>query len=227
MEHILEVHNLAVSYGDKVIFKDLNFTLDRGQFVALTGSNGSGKSTLLKAILKIVSYSGHIHSKFSSIGYLPQSYSIDRSFPITVEEFIELARSIKSPTLSSSSDNELKNNNTDLNTDVFQKAQIANLKNSYLNELSQGQFQKVLFARSIVNKPELLILDEPLSNIDEETALYLKELLLEMNRQGVTILLSIHDSKFVSENCSQILSLGNKNIVMVDQCFHNHESTEQ
>ena len=226
MEHILEVHNLAVSYGDKVIFKDLNFTLDKGQFVALTGSNGSGKSTLLKAILNIVAYSGHIHSKALSIGYLPQSYSIDRSFPITVEEFIELARSIKPHAFSGPLANESKNSKS-LVMDVFQKAQIFSLKKSYLNELSQGQFQKVLFARSIVNNPELLILDEPLSNIDEETALYLKELLLEMSRQGVTILLSIHDSKFVSENCSQILSLGNKNIVMVDQCFHNHEGTEQ
>lgn len=227
MEHILEVHNLAVSYGDKVIFKDLNFTLDKGQFVALTGSNGSGKSTLLKAILNIVAYSGHIHSKALSIGYLPQSYSIDRSFPITVEEFIELARSIKPPALLARSETDSQKNSMKIETDVFQKAQITSLKKSYLNELSQGQFQKVLFARSIVNNPEFLILDEPLSNIDEETALYLKELLLEMSRHGVTILLSIHDSKFVSENCSQILSLGNKNIVMVDQCFHNHEGTEQ
>lgn len=211
MKNILDVHHLSVVFGKKTIFDNLNYSIKEGQFVALTGINGSGKSTFLKAILSIISYKGHVHLNTESIGYLPQSYSIDRSFPITVEEYVELARR-KTSTLDS--------------LDVYESCQILNLKKSFLNELSQGQFQKVLFARSIVNQPQFLILDEPLSNIDEPTAVSLKNLLIELNRKGVTILLSIHDSKFVSEKCDQILSLSQIDSGIIDPCFHHSQEVD-
>ncbi|MCB0370151.1 MAG: ATP-binding cassette domain-containing protein [Bdellovibrionales bacterium] len=215
MDNLIEVQHISIAYGNKSLFKDFSFSIKKGNFVALTGNNGSGKSTLIKAILEIISYSGQIVRNTDSIGYLPQSYSIDRSFPITVEEFINL----------------VSNNNKTVKpsrriekylTDVFKELQIEELKQKYLSELSQGQFQKVLFARSIVNNPEFLIQDEPLSNIDEETAVFLKNYLIDLNKKGVTILLSIHDSKFVSETCHQILSLASKESTIVDPCFHNH-----
>lgn len=209
MENRIEVQNLCVSYGHKKIFENFSFAIPKGQFVAISGSNGSGKSTLMKAILGIIPYKGTIRLNAQQIGYLPQSFAVDRSFPITVKEFLEIALPLGKQSF-------------DI-TKVLILVNLQNQQNLFLNELSQGQFQRLLFARSLLNHPDLLILDEPLSNIDEETALNLKNSLLELNKNGVTILMSIHDSKFIAENCHQVLAVGKIPTGIMDPCFHNHQ----
>lgn len=215
MENTLVVHDLSISFGTKKIFDKFHITIAKGQFVAITGNNGSGKSTLMKAILGIIPYSGHIHLNANQVGYLPQAFAIDRTFPITVREFLRLPFKC--------------NNNFDTKKldEVIQTVNLLDQKNLFLNELSQGQFQRVLFARSILASPDFLVLDEPLSNIDEETAVNLKNILINLNKSGTTILLSIHDSRFVAETCNQVISLGEKSSHIIDQCFHNHGKQEE
>ena len=89
MENTLVVHDLNISFGAKKIFDKFSISIPKGQFVAITGNNGSGKSTLMKAIIGIIPYKGHIHLAANKIGYLPQSFSIDRTFPISVFDFFK------------------------------------------------------------------------------------------------------------------------------------------
>lgn len=215
MENTLVIHDLNISFGTKKIFDKFSISIPKGQFVAITGNNGSGKSTLMKAIIGIIPYKGHIHLAANKIGYLPQSFSIDRTFPISVFDFLKLPFK--------------KQKGFDNNT-LIETIQTVNLlpqKDLFLNELSQGQFQRVLFARSILVNPDFLVLDEPLSNIDEETAVHLKNILIKLNKQGTTILLSIHDSRFVAETCNQVISLGEQTSHIIDQCFHDHGKREE
>lgn len=214
MENTLVIHDLNISFGAKKIFENFSISIPKGQFVAITGNNGSGKSTLMKAILGIIPFSGHIHLKAKKIGYLPQSFSIDRTFPISVYDFLKL--SLKAQ----------EEFNESKLLEVIKMVNLLEQKDLFLNELSQGQFQRVLFARSILVSPDFLVLDEPLSNIDEETALHLRNILVSLNKQGTTILLSIHDSRFISETCNQVISLGGATSFIIDQCFHDHGKRE-
>lgn len=215
MENTLVVHDLNISFGAKKIFDKFSISIPKGQFVAITGNNGSGKSTLMKAILGIIPYTGHIHLAAKQIGYLPQSFAIDRTFPISVFDFLKLPFKKQ------------KKFEDDKIIEIIQTVNLLAQKDLFLNELSQGQFQRVLFARSIVANPDFLVLDEPLSNIDEETALHLKNILIKLNKQGTTILLSIHDSRFVAETCNQVISLGEQTPHIIDQCFHDHGKREE
>lgn len=209
MSLVLDVHNLTVFRNSKKVFDNFNFQIKAGTLVTLTGNNGSGKSTLIKCVLGLIPFSGHVHRHTDEIGYLPQSHLIDRSFPVLVSEFIGFGfRSQKK-------DNQVI-------AGIMNEIAIAHLKDQLLSDLSQGEFQKVLLARSLVENPKLLVLDEPFSNIDETSAQVLKENLLKRKNAGAAILLSIHDSKFVKSYSDQIIPLGSEQNNFVDHCLHDH-----
>mgnify|MGYP000962034401 FL=1 len=209
MSLVLDVHNLTVFRNNKKVFDNFNFQIHSGTLVTLTGSNGSGKSTLIKSILGLIPFSGHVHLHTNEIGYLPQSHLIDRSFPVTVKEFISFG---------------FRNKKKDdaIVDSILKEIAITHLQNQLLSDLSQGEFQKVLLARSLVENPKLLVLDEPFSNIDEKAAEVLKDNLLKRKNAGTAILLSIHDSKFVKSYSDQIIPLGGDNSHFVDHCMHDH-----
>lgn len=209
MSLVLDVHNLTVFRNSKKIFDNFNFQVQSGTLVTLTGSNGSGKSTLIKSILGLIPYSGHVHRHTNEIGYLPQSHLIDRSFPVTVSEFISFGF-------------REKKKDDQILASIMKEIAISHLKDQLLSDLSQGEFQKVLLARSLVENPKLLVLDEPFSNIDEKAAEVLKENLLKRKSAGTAILLSIHDSKFVKSYSDQIIPLGSEKNSFVDHCLHDH-----
>ena len=209
MNLVLDVHGLTVFRNDKKVFDNFNFMVKTGTLVALTGSNGSGKSTLIKSVLGLIPYSGHVHRYTDEIGYLPQSHLVDRSFPVVVKDFISFGfRNSKS------SDSVIQV--------IMEEISIAHLKDKLVADLSQGEFQKVLLARSLVEDPKLLILDEPFSNIDEKSAEVLKNNLLKRKSKGTSILLSIHDSQFVQSYSDQIIPLGDSQNNFVDLCVHDH-----
>lgn len=209
MSLVLDVHNLTVFRNSKKVFDNFNFQVKAGTLVTLTGNNGSGKSTLIKSVLGLIPFSGHVHRYTNEIGYLPQSHLIDRSFPVMVKEFIGFG---------------FRNKKKDdsVVASILQEIAITHLQDQLLSDLSQGEFQKVLLARSLVESPKLLVLDEPFSNIDEKAADVLKENLLKRKNAGTAILLSIHDSKFVKSNSDQIIPLGGDNSNYVDHCMHDH-----
>lgn len=209
MNLILDVHNLTVFRNQKKVFENFSFMVKTGSLVTLTGSNGSGKSTLIKSVLGLIPYTGHVHCHTNEIGYLPQSHLIDRTFPVAVKEFISFGFKNTRPS----------------ETVVFstmEEIAITHVKDKLIGELSQGEFQKVLLARSLLEKPKFLVLDEPFSNIDEKSAEVLKENLIRRKNQGTSILLSIHDSQFVRSYSDQIIPLGDTQTNFVDLCVHDH-----
>lgn len=209
MNLVLDVHNLTVFRNSKKVFDNFNFQVKAGTLVTLTGSNGSGKSTLIKSVLGLIPFSGHVHRHTNEIGYLPQSHLIDRSFPVTVREFISFGFRSK------------KTDDSVVDA-IMSEISISHLKDQLLADLSQGEFQKVLLSRSLVENPKLLVLDEPFSNIDEKSAEVLKENLLKRKSSGTAILLSIHDSNFVKSYSDQIIPLGGQKTNFVDHCLHDH-----
>lgn len=209
MDLVLDVHGLTVFRNGKKVFDNFNFDVKTGTLVTLTGSNGSGKSTLIKSVLGLIPFTGHVHRHTNQIGYLPQSHLIDRSFPVVVKDFISFGFRNSSPSES-------------VVSHIMQEMSIPHLKDQLVADLSQGEFQKVLFARSLVENPKLLVLDEPFSNIDEKSAEVLKDNLLKRKKQGTSILLSIHDSNFVRSYSDQIIPLSDAQDNFVDLCAHDH-----
>lgn len=182
---ILSVKHLHLSYGHRQLVKDLSFDLAQGQWLAVTGTNGSGKSTLLRAIVGLHSYAGEIQfPTLAVIGYLPQQSLLDFQFPLRVDEFVGLGLwPSKVPH---------KNKNIE---EALKKTNALDLKDWPLQELSRGQFQRVALARALVHKPQLLILDEPVTGLDEATINDLFQLITEFRAQGGAGLIVLHDEK--------------------------------
>lgn len=210
MSLVLDVHHLTVFRSSKKVFENLNFQIAPGTLTTITGSNGSGKSTLIKSILGLIPYTGHVHLHTKAVGYLPQSHSIDRNFPVTVRDFIGFGFRV------------LPREDAVIDS-VMKEIEISHLQNQLIADLSQGEFQKTLLARSLVETPKLLVLDEPFSNIDEKSAEVLKSNLIKRKQQGTSIILSIHDSQFVKSYSDQMIPLGGVQNQFVDMCVHDHE----
>ena len=150
---LIEITNLGYDLGAKKILHDIDLKLFKGEIVTVVGPNGSGKSTLLRLIIgAITPTKGSIERKRNlRIGYVPQSLHIDPTIPITVRRFLNLP--IRVPI------NDL--------TEATKQAGINNLFDKQMTELSGGQFQRVLLARALINKPDILLLDEPTQGLDQ------------------------------------------------------------
>jgi zinc transport system ATP-binding protein len=170
------------------ILRDVDFTVAEGEIVTLIGPNGSGKTTLLKALLGLVRTKGTIARKPGlRVGYVPQNFARDRALPITVGRFLSLyARDGAAAKR--------------LGVDHLLKRQLANL--------SGGELARVLLARAIATKPELLVLDEPTAGVDVagEAALY--GLIAELRDEtGCGVLLVSHDLHVVMAQADRVVCL--------------------
>ncbi len=198
---ILEVKDLAVSFDGFNVFHDLSFDLSRGEVMAIVGPNGSGKSVLFRALLKLVSYHGTIHwSKHTKIGYVPQKLFVDSQFPVNVLDFFHFKTKSKTAI-----------------GEALDSVGLSHLETGFLSkklgELSGGQLQRVLIAWSILNKPDLLLFDEPTSGIDvggEETIYNLLHKL--QTHFHLAIILISHDLNIVYKYADKVLCL-NKEMV--------------
>lgn len=192
----IRVNNLSFAYTQRLILNNLSFDLDHGEFLTLVGRNGTGKSTLIKCLLKILkvpdrtiffdSVDINTIKIFKNVGYVPQKVEFSYEFPITVSEILSSAY------LKAKDDYFTKIINT-LGINPFYRDNI--------NNLSGGQFQRVMIARALLNHPELLILDEPTVGIDNESIQSLFDLLKKLKEKNVTIIISTHDLDF-SKNLS-------------------------
>jgi len=150
---LLTVSNLSVELAGNTILHDVDLHIDRGEVVTIVGPNGSGKSTLLRTIVgAIKATSGSIKREAKlAIGYVPQHLRIDPTLPITVRRFLDLPKPV--------SDGDA--------LQVLQQVGTNNLGDKQLTQLSGGQFQRVLLARALMSKPDLLILDEATQGLDQ------------------------------------------------------------
>jgi zinc transport system ATP-binding protein len=197
----IAVDHLSVVFGDNVVLHDVSFAVKQGEVAAIIGPNGSGKTTLLKAILGLVPttegsirvFGQHLHSVRRLIGYAPQRFDFDRQFPITVREFMDLARHPHTPAGA-----------------VAEKIKDVGLAPRMLDELlgslSGGQLQRVLIAQAILNDPSILFLDEPASGIDIAGEATFYEIIEHLNREHrTTVLLVSHDLAMVSKTVDNVI----------------------
>ena len=204
---LIKITNLTLGYDKKAILKGINANIEEGDFVCCVGPNGVGKSTLIKTILGLIKpLSGSIEFnglKRKYIGYMPQETKVDASFPASVYEIV------LSGNLNKTGINTFYNKNIkEKTTKVLKILNIENLKNESFNNLSGGQRQKVLLARSLCATTKLLILDEPSNNLDITSKKELYDCIKRLNEiEKITIIMITHDLDHDNLIGNKILSL--------------------
>lgn len=201
----ISVEKLTVIFAGASVLEDVSFRVPRGCMTAIIGPNGSGKTTLLRAMLGLVDHQGVVRMFGGNrsemrhrIGYVPQRFEFDRSFPITVREFLDLARRRETP-----------------KEHIVHTIREVGLPVSTLTKrvgaLSGGQLQRVLIAQAILNSPDILFLDEPATGIDvagEEAVMHVLEHLKETH--GTTIVIVSHDLGMIAESVDEVVCINRR-----------------
>ena len=191
---LLRLNQIFVKHDQTPVIENIDLTLHRGEIVTVIGPNGAGKSTLIKTALGIVHPdSGNVErSETSVVGYVPQAVSLDSALPITVGRFLRLSSNVDSE--------ELKR--------ALDQVGAKELLDSSMHVLSGGELRRVLLARALLKKPDILILDEPTSGVDisGQAALYqLIQKIRDQYRCGV--LLVSHDLHIVMAATDRVFCL--------------------
>ena len=219
MPAIIEIKNLSVRYASSPALNDVSLTIDRGDFVGLAGPNGAGKSTLVKTLLGLVPFSAgaitlfgkplNTFQEWNKIGYLPQkSANQNYLFPASVEEVVTLGRLSLKKSLKI-----ITQKDRQAVAEILEKLEIARLKDKLFSELSGGEQQRVILARSLVSAPEILILDEPSTALDPQSRENFFSLLQKLNTENkTTILLITHDIGYIGKYAEKLLYL-DKNLI--------------
>ena len=163
---LVQLENVGVFQNNKWLVEDVSLNVEKGKIVTLIGPNGSGKTTTAKIALGIhKNIKGKVKKFTDKIGYVPQKISIDWTLPIRVTDFMQLTHNLN--------ENEIEN--------ALNLTGVKNLKNNDLRNLSGGEFQRVLIARAISKKPDLLVLDEPVQGVDFKGEIALYELIKKIS----------------------------------------------
>lgn len=211
MTEALKITDLSVSYGDVDAIQDINLTVSEGEYLGIIGPNGGGKTTLISAITGIIRPdSGSVRifgeegrAARSNIGYVPQNSKVSRDFPITVSETVMTAflKGGAHPFKRfDSSDREKA-------LSYLEKLGLSELSERNVSALSGGEFQRLLIARALAGEPRLLVLDEPVSNVDPKSREVIYSLLESLNKEGQTILMVTHDLFAISSAVGSIACL--------------------
>jgi len=199
-EVILKVKDLSVKLGNHRALKNLCFELKRGEVLTILGPNGAGKTTLFKALLGLIAYEGEVSWKEGvKISYLPERISRQRfgMIPISVQEFLELE---------GESEKEIKKalDSVGLSEEFLEKTP---------SKLSSGEFQRMLIAKALIEKPDVLLFDEPTGSIDIQGRGAIYSLLRDMNQENdLTILLITHEINIVFSYSSSVLCINKKKL---------------
>lgn len=201
---LFELKNLSCGYNKDLIIKNLNMKMEEDDFICVVGPNGAGKTTLIKTILGLIKpLKGEViyHDlKPSFIGYMPQESKIDSRFPASNMEVVLSGTLNKVKHFYSKEDRERALNN-------FKLLGISKLKDKSFKDLSGGERQKVLLARSLSATSKLLILDEPSNNLDSKSKKELYKLIEDLNQKGLSIMMITHDLDHGNLIGNKILSL--------------------
>lgn len=199
---ILSIRSLNKSYGSHVALKDFDLSVDQGKIFGLLGPNGAGKTTLIRIVNQIIDQdSGDIFingeplrmEHVRNIGYLPEERGLYKGMKVK-EQLLYFAQ------IKGLSKNEAKQKITDW----LDRLNLTQWKDKKIQDLSKGMAQKVQFIATVIHRPDLLILDEPFSGFDPVNAEIIKNEILELRNQGVTIVLSTHRMESVELLCDQI-----------------------
>ena len=227
MLNVVEIEHLTVKYPDVKALDDVSFTVKEGDFLGIIGPNGAGKSTLFASMLGLnTKYEGSIKffgqdirkSKdyLKEIGYVPQKPIFEKNFPATVNDIVRMSLR--------------KESNEKKIDEILQQLWIHELSNRRIGELSGGQQQRVFIAKALVNNPKILILDEPVTGIDQQSIDLFYSILKELNsKQKITIIWSSHDLDAVNQLANHVACL-NRTLFFhgeSDDFFENDELVKQ
>lgn len=220
---ILEVENLTFAYQKKYIFKNVSFSVNKGDFVGIIGPNGSGKSTLIKLMLGILTpEAGQIRifgedirkfSEWPKIGYVSQkANSFNGDFPATVNEIVGAALLANKGLFQ----RKLWDYNRRIN-EALKKVGMQDYGDKMIGRLSGGQQQRVFIARVLVTEPEIMFLDEPTVGIDAKSEEALYCLLARLNSElGITIIMVTHDIGAITAHADKLIVLEEKGLSVHD-----------
>jgi len=191
---LVDIQDLAVRVGGNMALQDVSLKIDSGEIITIVGPNGSGKSTLLRVIIGALKHtSGKVRKSANlRIGYVPQRLHIDPTMPMPVDRFLGLPHRV----------------NTAQTAQALEKAGVPELAASQMSRLSGGQFQRVLLARALLNKPDLLILDEATQGLDQPGSASFYRQIEDVRQQlGCAVLMVSHDLHVVMSASDRVICL--------------------
>ncbi len=207
---VLAVRRVSVSLAGRSILRDIEFALRPGEFCGLIGANGSGKTTLLRTILGLVApSSGSITidagSRLASVGYVPQKFALDPYMPMRARDLVALG--LDGNRLGVPLPSPGRRRKVDEMLDAVDAASFGDQR---IGNLSGGQQQRVLIAHALIRRPRLLLLDEPLANLDIRSIARIVALLRRLSREfQITVLLSAHDMNPLLSVMDRVVYLAN------------------
>ena len=190
---LVKLNDVGLKRNEKWLVKGVSLVVEKGKIITLIGPNGSGKSTTAKIALGLhKNIEGEVQKLTDKIGYVPQKISIDWTLPLRVKDFMLLTDDL----------------NDKLIDEALTLTGVDHLKNKNLGNLSGGEFQRVLLARAISKKPELLVLDEPVQGVDFTGEIALYELIKKISENlNCGILLISHDLHTVMSATDHVVCL--------------------
>lgn len=194
---LLQAKEITVTIGSKIVLKKVDLTVNRGEIVTLIGPNGAGKSTLVRAVLGLMPVNtGKITLENGiTIGYMPQKLSIEPYLPLSVDRFLHLAGGKIPP-------------NRDEILKVVKEVGVMHVLSQAIQHISSGEFQRVLLARALLRKPDLLVLDEPTQGVDVTGQQELYRLIMKVRDQrNCGILMVSHDLHVVMAGTDSVICL--------------------
>lgn len=205
---MIEAKNLTKRFGNQLVFQDVNFKINQGDFLSLIGPNGSGKTTLVKILMGLEpKTSGELNFDHKqTIGYVPQFRNIDNDYPLSIEAFIRLnLKFTLSPTK--------RHENDQLIQEILEKTGLTDLKDRPLGLASGGEKQKAYLAQALLNDPKILILDESTASLDVEVKMQLMDLVAELNKKyQLTVIFITHDYELTKKYTTKALFFQNKTL---------------
>lgn len=203
-EHVISLRGVTLRYDGRTILENVDFRLDRGEFCYLVGKTGSGKSSILKMIYRdVMPASGEVQVAEFDVHSMPESRvpHLRRRIGIVFQDFQLLQDR-------SAHDNvafALRVTGThpsmirDRVMDVLGRVGLTHKRDAFPGDMSGGEQQRVVIARALANEPELILADEPTGNLDSEAARTIMELLMDISRRGVAVLMVTHDQSLVRQ----------------------------
>ncbi len=220
---VVEIENLTVDYQGVLALDKVSFSVESKDFLGIIGPNGAGKTTLFSCMLGLLnSYKGEIRffganirkSKqyLQQIGYVQQKPIFEKNFPATIYEVVGMGLT--------------KNSKNDKIDEALQKVWLHELSHRRIGDLSGGQQQRVFIAKALVNDPQILILDEPVTGIDSQSKELFYQILHDLNqKENITIIWSSHDLDAVAKLATKVACL-NRTLFfhgISDEFFHNED----